>query len=78
MKPWVTKGIKKTYVSQRQNLQTNGKGKDQLIKTEKHKNFKKYRNKITDILKQINRHITTNILKRIKKLHSFMDWNKRN
>ena len=30
----------KIYVRQRQNLQTNHKGKDQLLKIEKHKKFK--------------------------------------
>ena len=41
------------------------KEKDQLITTEKHKKIKKYRNKI--FYKQVNRHITLNTLKRIRK-----------
>ena len=35
LKLWVTKGIKKIYVSQRQNLQTNDKGKRSADKNRK-------------------------------------------
>ena len=42
---------KKTYVSQRQNLQTNDKGKRSTDRNRKIQKLKKYRNKITDLLK---------------------------
>ena len=68
LKPYVTKGIKKCMSVRDKIYKQMIKEKDQLIKTEKHKKCKKYWNKITNLLKkQVNRRITTNILKRIRK-----------
>ena len=58
----------KIYVSQGQNLQTNDKENDRLIKTEKHKKLKKYRNKITDLLKTSKQAL----------YHKYFDENKKN
>ena len=68
------------YVSQRQSPQTNDtKERDQLIKTEKHKKFRKYRNKKTDLLKTRKQaHYHKYFQENKKKLQSFMDWNKQN
>ena len=51
LKPYVTKGIKKCMSVRDKIYKQMIKEKDQLIKTEKHKKFKKYRNKVTDLLK---------------------------
>ena len=51
LKPWVTKGIKKSMSVRDKIYKQMIKEKDQLIKTEKHKKILKYRNKITDLLK---------------------------
>ena len=39
LKPWVTKGIKNSMSVRNKDLETNDKGKVQLIKIEKHKKF---------------------------------------
>ena len=51
LKPWVTKGIKKSILVRDKIYKQMIKENDQLIKTEKHKKCKEYRNKITDHLK---------------------------
>ena len=47
----VTKGVKKSKLVRDKIYKQMIKKKDQLIKTEKHKEFKKYWHKITDLLK---------------------------
>ena len=51
LKPWVTKGIKKSILVRDKIYKQMIKENDQLIKTEKHKKCKEYLNKITDHLK---------------------------